>query len=211
MEEKLEKYRKTIELCSSIMKEIKAERMSNTKMGKYVNVFSLWNEFSGISEPIHSRILHFFLSDNPMHGQGKLFLSAFLEYIGFEKDEGNEEWIITAEEGRVDVLLRRLNPLGAVIIENKSNWAGDQPNQLKDFLTDNGFHESRENAWYPFVKTIPAPVFHDGNNDSCKLVEECLFRAKQDAKGLADNLWEKVFKPFVENKNVISMLVEALQ
>ena len=82
---------------------------------------------------------------------------------------------------------------------------------LKGFLTDNGFHESRENAWYPFMKTIPATVFHDGNNDSCKLVEECLFRAKQDAKGLADNLWEKVFKPFVENKNVISMLVEALQ
>lgn len=82
---------------------------------------------------------------------------------------------------------------------------------LKGFLTDNGFHESREHLWYPFVKTIPAPVFHDGNNDSCKLVEECLFRAKQDAKGLADNLWEKVFKPFVENKNVISMLVEALQ
>ena len=84
MEENLEKYQKTIDLCSSIMKEIKAERMSNTKMGKYVNVFS------GISEPIHSRILHFFLSDNPMHGQGKLFLSAFLEYIGFEKDKGNE-------------------------------------------------------------------------------------------------------------------------
>ena len=82
---------------------------------------------------------------------------------------------------------------------------------LKGFLTDNGFHESRENAWYPFMKTIPATVFHDGNNDSCKLVEECLFRAKQDAKGLADNLWEEVFKPFVENKNVISMLVEALQ
>ena len=60
-----------------------------------------------------------------MHGQGKLFLSAFLEYIGFKKDKGNEEWIVTAEKGRVDVLLRRLNPLGAIIIENKSNWAGD--------------------------------------------------------------------------------------
>ena len=82
---------------------------------------------------------------------------------------------------------------------------------LKGFLTDNGFHESRKNAWYPFMKTIPATVFHDGNNDSCKLVEACLFRAIQDAKGLADNLWEEVFKPFVENKNVISMLVEALQ
>lgn len=83
--------------------------------------------------------------------------------------------------------------------------------KLKDFLTDKGFHESREHLWYPFVKTIPATVFHDGNNDSCKFVEECLFRAKQDAKVLADNLWKEVFKPFVENKNVISMLVEALQ
>ena len=145
MEEKLEKYRKTIDLCSSIMKDIKAERMSNTKMGKYVNVFSLWNEFSGISEPIHSRILHFFLSDNPMHGQGKLFLSAFLEYIGFEKDEGNEEWIITAEEGRVDVLLRRQNPLGAVIIENKSNWAEDQPNQLYRYWYEN-IHKRKEDS-----------------------------------------------------------------
>ena len=82
---------------------------------------------------------------------------------------------------------------------------------LKGFLTDNGFHESRKNAWYPFMKTIPATVFHDGNNDSCRLEEEFLFRAIHDAKGLADNLWEEVFKPFVENKNVISMLVEALQ
>lgn len=83
--------------------------------------------------------------------------------------------------------------------------------KLKDFLTANGFHESREHLWYPFVKTIPATVFHDGNNDSCKLAEECLFRAKQDAKGLADDLWEEVFKPFVEKEDAISMLVEALQ
>ena len=154
MEENLEKYRKTIELCSSIMKDIKAERMSNTKMGKYVNVFSLWNEFSGISEPIHSRILHFFLSDNPMHGQGKLFLSAFLEYIGFEKDKGNEEWIITAEEGRVDVLLRRLNPLGAVIIENKSNWAVDQPNQLYRYWYEN-IHKREEDCCTDYYSKHP--------------------------------------------------------
>ena len=177
MEEKLEKYRKTIELCSSIMKEIKAERMSNTKMGKYVNVFSLWNEFSGISEPIHSRILHFFLSDNPMHGQGKLFLSAFLEYIGFEKDEGNEEWIITAEEGRVDVLLRRLNPLGAVIIENKSNWAGDQPNQLYRY---ENIHKREEDCCtdyyskhpeYKIVYLVPDEVKHISANSILRPVD----------------------------------------
>ena len=84
--------------------------------------------------------------------------------------------------------------------------------KLKNFLTANGFHESRENAWYPFVKTIPAKVFFQkDSNDSCRLVEECLFRAKQDAKGLADDLWEEVFKPFVEKEDAISMLVEALQ
>ena len=83
---------------------------------------------------------------------------------------------------------------------------------LKGFLTANGFHESRENAWYPFMKTIPAKVFFQkDSNDSCRLEEECLFRAIQDAKGLADNLWEEVFKPFVEKEDAISMLVEALQ
>ena len=80
---------------------------------------------------------------------------------------------------------------------------------LKGFLTGKGFHESRENAWYPFMKTIPAEVFF--SNDSCRLVEECLFRAKQKAKELADDLWETVFRPFVENENVIRMLVEVLQ
>lgn len=179
MEENLEKYRKTIELCSSIMKDIKAERMSNTKMGKYVNVFSLWNEFSGISEPIHSRILHFFLSDNPMHGQGKLFLSAFLEYIGFEKDEGNEEWIITAEEGRVDVLLRRLNPLGAVIIENKSNWAEDQPNQLYRYWYEN-IHKREEDCCtdyyskhpeYKIVYLVPDETKHINSNSTSRPVD----------------------------------------
>lgn len=179
MEENLEKYRKTIELCSSIMKDIKAERMSNTKMGKYVNVFSLWNEFSGISEPIHSRILHFFLSDNPMHGQGKLFLSAFLEYIGFEKDEGNEEWIITAEEGRVDVLLRRQNPLGAVIIENKSNWAGDQPNQLYRYWYEN-IHKRKEDSdtdyyskhpEYKIVYLVPDKAKHINSNSTSRPID----------------------------------------
>lgn len=179
MEEKLEKYRKTIDLCSSIMKKIKAERMSNTKMGKYVNVFSLWNEFSRISEPIHSRILHFFLSDNPMHGQGKLFLSAFLEYIGFEQDEGNEEWIITAEEGRVDVLLRRLNPLGAVIIENKSNWAGDQPNQLYRYWYEI-IHKRKEDSdtdyyskhpEYKIVYLVPDETKHINSNSTSRPVD----------------------------------------
>ena len=37
----------------------------------------------------------------------------------------------------------------------------------------NGFQESLEHSWYPFVKTIPAKVFFQkDSNDSCWLVEE---------------------------------------
>lgn len=83
--------------------------------------------------------------------------------------------------------------------------------KLKDFLTAKGFHENREHLWYPFVKTIPAKVFfQDDSSDSCSLEEECLFRAIQDAEGLAKDLWNNVFNPFVEG-NVISMLVKVLQ
>ena len=57
-----EVYSKAIDDFVSIMEQVKAERQKNIQSGKYVNVFSLWNNFSGISEPIHSRILQFFLS-----------------------------------------------------------------------------------------------------------------------------------------------------
>lgn len=98
------------------------------------------------------------------------------------------------------------------IIPEKFNGKVNANADLKGFLTDNGFHESRENAWYPFMKTIPAKVFFQkDSNDSCKLVEECLFRAIQDAEGLAKDLWNNVFKPFVEKEDAISMLVEDLQ
>lgn len=114
-----------------------------------------------------------------MHGQGKLFLSAFLEYIGFEKDEGNEEWIITAEEGRVDVLLRRQNPLGAVIIENKSNWAVDQPNQLYRYWYEN-IHKCeedckesyyKEHPEYKIVYLVPDEVKHISANSILRPVD----------------------------------------
>ena len=52
----------------------------------------------------------------------------------FENDKDNEKLTITAAEGRVDVLLRRLNPLGTVIIENKSNGAEDKTEPIVPML-----------------------------------------------------------------------------
>ena len=43
----------------------------------------------------------------------------------------NELWNVTVETGRVDILIwRNLPEKSAVIIENKSNGAGDRPNQI---------------------------------------------------------------------------------
>lgn len=134
--DKFDKYSKAIDDCVSIIEHIKKERNSDVEKGKYINIFSLWNNFSGLPEPIHSRILHFFLSDNPMHGQGNLFIKLFLKRIGIDI-ENREEWVSTAEIGRVDIMLKRYHPRSVVIIENKSNWAGDQPNQLYRYWYEN--------------------------------------------------------------------------
>ncbi len=146
MTNKIELYSKAIDNFVHMIKKVNEERENDIKNGKYVNVFSLWNDISGITEPIHSRILQFFLSTNPMHGQGKLFLLLFLKRLGIDAYE-KDEWITTAEIGRVDVLLKRFHPHSVVIIENKSNWAGDQPNQLYRYWFQN-IHRN-ENDCYP--------------------------------------------------------------
>lgn len=137
--DKLKHLSKAIDDFVSIMEQVKEERQKNIQSGKFVNVFSLWNEFSGIKEPIHSRILQFFLSPNPMHGQGYKFIYLFLKKIGAPYKEG-DEWVSTAEIGHVDVMLKRFHPRSVVIIENKSNWAGDQPNQLYRYWYENIHH-----------------------------------------------------------------------
>lgn len=151
--DKLKHLSKAIDDFVSIMEQVKEERQKNIQSGKFVNVFSLWNEFSGIKEPIHSRILQFFLSPNPMHGQGYKFIYLFLKRIGVSFKEG-DEWVSTAEIGRVDVMLKRFHPRSVVIIENKSNWAGDQPNQLYRYWYEN-IHQNEEDCDPLFYSNHP--------------------------------------------------------
>jgi hypothetical protein len=83
-----------------------------------------------IDETRHSRILGDFLNPEGSHGQGNLFLLPFLKDLGIpEPDVGL--WRVTVEIGRIDILIWRNEPRkSAVIIENKSNGAGDQMNQI---------------------------------------------------------------------------------
>ena len=49
-------------------------------------------------------------------------------------------------------------------------------------------------SWLPFVKQIPSRVFDVSEETSS--VDECLFKAKDQAEQLAVDLWNEVFKPF---------------
>ncbi len=83
-----------------------------------------------INETMHSRILGDLLDPNGTHGQKNLFLLPLLEELGIPYPEDGL-WHVTVEAGRVDILIWREPPRqSAVIIENKSNGAVDQPNQI---------------------------------------------------------------------------------
>lgn len=83
-----------------------------------------------IGETSHSRLLGDLLNPRGSHGQGALFLNVLLDKIGSPIPEP-DGWNLTVETGRVDILLWRHHPVkSAIIIENKSNDACDQPNQI---------------------------------------------------------------------------------
>lgn len=90
-----------------------------------LNFFRLFH----IGEIGHSYLLAKFLNPYAEHGQGRLFLNIFLKMLGITDPEKGQ-WIVTAEKGRIDVLLKRRDPHSVIVIENKSNDAGDRPNQL---------------------------------------------------------------------------------
>lgn len=91
------------------------------------NVFCLVDSVYGIKETKHSKFLSFFLDPKGSHGQGSLFLKEFLDLLNIEFIE-NEKWNIAAEKENIDILLT--SKRSTIIIENKSNWAIDQENQL---------------------------------------------------------------------------------
>lgn len=89
---------------------------------------------------------------------------------------------------------------GAVVFNNiKAN---------SHLLPMHNYDENAQNqGWLPFIKQIPSKVFEVG--DSQISVEECLYMAKDNARRLAENIWEEVFEPFAKKEyaNIMSSCV----
>ncbi|WP_316749601.1 PD-(D/E)XK nuclease family protein [Pedobacter gandavensis] len=120
----------TIANAKSLVGEIqeihKKSLMTNRETSCDFNMLRLFS----IGETQHSYLLAYFLNPNEAHGQGHLFLNIFLDLLEIDRRHDSENWIITAEKGRIDVLLKRVHPHSVVVIENKSNYAKDQDHQL---------------------------------------------------------------------------------
>jgi hypothetical protein len=81
-----------------------------------------------------SKIIGNLINPNEKHGCGNIFLQLFFEYVLNDPDfiyVDDDNWIITVEKtGRYDIRIRNQVNSKIIIIENKSEEAGDQPNQL---------------------------------------------------------------------------------
>jgi hypothetical protein len=92
--------------------------------------------FIPIAEPTHSQLLGDLLDPKGSHGQGRLFLEAFLEHIDVPNPKDGD-WMVSVEAGRVDIRVWRRSPPSMILIENKSNGAIDQSNQLYRYWYEN--------------------------------------------------------------------------
>ncbi len=110
----------------------------NRNYSSELNILSYFD----IGETKHSFLLAKFLNPYSEHGQHNLFLKTFLKKLKIEKPEfGN--WIVTAETGRIDVLIKRIEPHTVIVIENKSNCAVDQENQLYRYWYQEIYYPNR--------------------------------------------------------------------
>lgn len=133
----------TIKLNDAILAKFLILMMESEERNRQTSCnFNMFRNFK-IGETLHSYLLSNILDPNSEHGQGSLFLHSFLKKIGIECPEDGP-WIVTAEKGRIDILIKRNYPHSVVVIENKSNFALDQNNQLYRYWYREIYYPNKE-------------------------------------------------------------------
>lgn len=106
---------------------------------RHFNVFTLSSDLY-YRENFHSDIIKAFLDPNEVHREGTLFLDAFIDMLNKhfpDKVSINKycykDATVERESGRIDILIKSESARHCIIIENKSNNAGDTDNQLPNY------------------------------------------------------------------------------
>ena len=110
------------------------ERELDRQLARRFNVF----DYLRTDELGLSRMIGDLLNPEGSHGQGAAFLQCLTERLGFAKDcdpSGSKveyEWEITGGR-KIDIAVK-IDDVHCLAIENKANFAGDQPDQVQDYL-----------------------------------------------------------------------------
>lgn len=117
------------------------KKYSTIEINKKVNVFELLKPI----EIQHSLIIKTILDPKGDHGCGHKFLELFFEEFELTKEiEVSDNWEVTAEKERYDIRIRNIDDTKIIIIENKSNWAKDQENQIYRYWYDGIYSKQKE-------------------------------------------------------------------
>lgn len=123
-------------------------RAQDRQMARGFNIFSVLGV--GYAEVrLHSALLAELLCADGTHGQGDLFQASFINYVARALAKSGRpglsasptkfgKWNVVPEYTlpsgrRLDILLRNSRARSLIVIENKV-WAGDQTNQIEDYL-----------------------------------------------------------------------------
>lgn len=165
-------------------KAVQTDKEKHAKEGHNFNIFNLLKDQFGfnIQETMHSRLIKFLLDKEETHGQGDLFLIELLKMLGVETPEiGN--WYVTAETGRIDVLIERKHPQSIILIENKSNWAKDQLNQLYRYWYQAIFQKTNEYCKTFYERNTHKYQIHYLVPNTYKVLEEHSISKPKEYKG----------------------------
>lgn len=142
----MDKLKETLSRLNLILEQSKIKRQESAQRGEQFNIFHI----CGIEhyETSHSTILAGILNPNGNHGQGDIFLKAFLESVSnpaclseFDTKTASVKTEYDTSNGRIDILITN-EKHQAIIIENKI-YASDQPKQLirYDEFAQRTFHK----------------------------------------------------------------------
>ncbi|KAA6326573.1 hypothetical protein EZS27_024337 [termite gut metagenome] len=142
-------------------KKVLEDKRKHKENGHNFNIFELFeNELNiGIQEGHHSKLIKYLLDANASHGQGNQFLMKFLESIGIKADK-SDTWSVKTEYKDADIVLKRVHLESIIIIENKSNGAPDQPNQLYGYWYHIIYNKTKEHD----------PNFYEQHKDRYRII-----------------------------------------
>lgn len=166
------------------------------------NVFKLTSD-RYYRENYHSDIIKAFLNPIENHGQGNVFLYAFIDMLNrsfCDKVKVRKKNYLNAsarrEDGKLDILILSEESKHCIIIENKIHNAGDMPRQLPryyDYMTNRGFIVDAI-VYLPLEQT-KTPDTTDWNQEDKDHVLPILCHLPAYTKDGTPNLVENWIKP----------------